>query len=159
MSARILSLTLDEHSGLNLPASLLDERNRAIDALLKDNQFLLTGDGLDTGPYHLSLRTIDKKLILEVCTEARIHCCDIPLLLLPLRSLMKDYHLVCESYYKAVREASAHKIEALDMGRRGLHNEGAEIVQQQLKGTAECDFATARRLFTLMFTLFLPSLR
>jgi uncharacterized protein (UPF0262 family) len=95
----------------------------------------------------------DAKLALEIGSEAGETLAVHILSLTPFRGLLKDYFLICESYYEAIRTATAAQIEAIDMGRRGLHNEGAQFLQDRLKGKVECDSDTARRIFTLITAL------
>ena len=153
-------MALDESTGAHLPVEIVDEQERAIADLLEKNEFRPLKDRAvaDEGPYRINLKTKDQKLVIEIHDQHN-NPCHINLGLKPFQRIMKDYAMVCDSYYKAVREASPQKIEALDMGRRGLHDEGATMLQDNLEGKIECDFPTARRLFTLMYILFVPSLR
>lgn len=161
---KIIAVELDASTGSNLPPELVDEQNRAIADLLVKNDFRPVLDpapadnSASLGPYKINLKSRDQKLIIEINNNEN-NLTSVAISLKPFQRLMKDYAMVCDSYYKAVRQASPHKIEALDMGRRGLHDEGATILQDNLEGKIECDFATARRLFTLMYILFVPSLR
>ncbi len=157
---KIVDISLDESTGMNLPPEIADEQHRAIQDLLVDNEFRPINDNLPSGsgPYRINLKAKDQKLIIEI-DDKKNKSCNISLSLKPFHRIMKDYSMVCDSYYKAVKESSVQKIEALDMGRRGLHDEGAMILQVNLEGKIECDFHTARRLFTLMYVLFVPSLR
>ena len=125
------------------------EREVAIADLLERNSFQPEGAG--RGPYDLRLACVENRLALDITGPEyeRRHI----LSLSPLRGLIKDYQLICESYYEAMREASPTQIEALDMGRRGLHNEAAEILRERLAGKVETDLETARRLFTLICAL------
>jgi len=105
------------------------------------------------GPYHLHLAVQENRLQFDVrdTTEKKLR--DIILSLTPFRTIVKDYFMICESYYDAIKKLSPSQIEALDMGRRGLHNEGSELLRERLEGKIEIDFDTARRLFTLICVL------
>jgi uncharacterized protein (UPF0262 family) len=121
----------------------------AIVDLLASNSFI--PDGAGPGPFRLGLSTQEARLALDVTGpdyERRFL-----LSLSPLRGVIKDYFLLCESYYAAVRNATSSQIEALDMGRRGLHNEGATLLKERLEGKIDVDGDTARRLFTLICAL------
>lgn len=126
------------------------ERSVAIADLLDENVFepLCMADG----PYHIILGVSDGRLVLDVHSaggkKARVL-----LSIAPLRGIIRDYFLICESYYESLKAASCGKIEAIDMGRRGVHNEGSELLQEVLKDRIKVDFATARRLFTLICVL------
>ena len=124
------------------------EREVAIADLLEENRF--QPEGGEGGPYDLRLSREDNRLVLEVSCPGyqRAH----GLSLTPFRGIIKDYFLVCDSYFEAVR-TSPQQIEALDMGRRGLHNEGSELLRERLAGKIELDLETARRLFTLICAL------
>jgi len=153
---RIAEITLDEHSVLARSATVENERTAAISDLLKDNSFTPCS-GL-RGPFALHLAVEENRLRLEIRSLA-----DGPpaggegetilLPLAPFRRIVKDYFLICESYYKAIRTAPPHQIEALDMARRTLHDEGATELQKRLTDKVETDFDTARRLFTLVCVL------
>lgn len=127
------------------------ERRTAIQDLLEANRFVVPGHA--GGPYHLILSVRDAKLVLDIRTEAGEPVMVHLLSLRPLRGLLKDYLLVCDTHFAAARTASPAQIEAIDMGRRGLHNEGAERLAARLAGKVETDFATMRRLFTLITAL------
>ncbi len=105
------------------------------------------------GPYHLILGVEETRLALDIFKEDGTPHGKILLSLAPLRKTVKDYFLVCENYYKAIRTAPPHQIEALDMARRALHDEGARELRQRMEGKVETDFDTARRLFTLVCVL------
>ena len=148
---RLVSITLDEASiGRGTPDQE-HERDIAIYDLVEVNQFQLAGQ--DGGPYALKIALQDGKLALDICDAAGVHLAGHILSLSPLRAILKDYFMICESYYAAIRTATPSQIEAIDMGRRGLHNEGAQILQDRIAGKVECDFDTARRLFTLVTAL------
>ncbi len=127
------------------------ERAVAIYDLTEENYFLPVGD--DSGPYNLHLSIAENRLLFDIRSEADEPVARVTLALLPFRRIVKDYFAVCESYYQAIRTASPSKIEAIDMGRRGLHDEGCEVLRDRLEGKIEIDFDTARRLFTLICVL------
>jgi len=157
-ATRIAEITLDEHSVLARSATVENERAAAISDLLRDNSFMPCS-GL-CGPFALHLAVEENRLRLEIRSLA-----DGPpaggegetilLPLAPFRRIVKDYFLICESYYKAIRERGFAQVEAIDAGRRALHNEGAELLTERLAGKVEIDHATARRLFTLLCVLHL----
>ena len=150
-SGRLASIVLDEASiGRGTPDQE-HERDIAIYDLVEVNQFQLAGQA--GGPYALKIAMQDGKLALDISDAAGTHLAGHILSLSPLRAILKDYFMICESYYAAIRTASPAQIEAIDMGRRGLHNEGAQVLQDRLAGKIECDFDTARRLFTLVTAL------
>lgn len=128
------------------------ERATAIYDLIEENVFRLNGH--KTGPYVLHLGHMNNRLVFDVRSADGDHIITHGLSLSPFRRVIKDYFLVCESYYAAIRSATPEQIEAIDMGRRGIHNEAAGIVVERLSGKIEVDFGTARRLFTLIATLF-----
>jgi uncharacterized protein (UPF0262 family) len=146
---RLQSVELDEESLAAASRDQEQERQIAIFDLLEDNHF--APEGAEGGPYDLRIALIENRLALDITgpNYQRRHI----LSLSPLRSVVRDYHMICESYYQAIRNATPQKIEALDMGRRGLHNEGSALLQQRLAGKVETDQDTARRLFTLICAL------
>lgn len=148
---RLIAVTLDEASIGHGNSEQEHERAVAIYDLTQDNVFGLPDH--DGGPYRLHIGLLDSKLALHVQDEAGVEVASHILSMSPFRGLLKDYFLVCESYYAAVRTANPAQIEAIDMGRRGLHNEGAELLAERLRGKIDCDFDTARRLFTLVTAL------
>ncbi len=148
---RICDITLDERSVVRRAADVEHERAVAIYDLLEDNYFRPVGDY--RGPYRLHLRISDNRLIFDIRDEAGAPLGTVPLPLSPFRRIIKDYFTVCESYFEAIKTASPSKIEAIDMGRRGLHNEGSELLTTRLEDKIELDDNTARRLFTLLCVL------
>jgi uncharacterized protein (UPF0262 family) len=148
---RLVSVTLDDASiGRGAPEQE-HERAVAIYDLIEANSF-----GLPQhvgGPYSLHLSLVSSKLAIEIRTENGQPVITHILSLTPFRRVVKDYFMVCESYYAAIRTASAAQIEAIDMGRRGLHDEAATLLMERLDGKVEIDFDTARRLFTLIMAL------
>ena len=151
MEFRLASITLDEQSVVHRSRAIEQEREVAIYDLLEKNSFRL--EGSEGGPYHLVLGLEENRLVWEVSKEDGSPHGKVHLSLTPLRKVVKDYFLICESYYKAIRTAPPHQIEALDMARRTLHDEGARELQHRLEGKVEIDFDTARRLFTLVCVL------
>jgi uncharacterized protein (UPF0262 family) len=148
---RLVSITLDEASIGRGSADQEHERQVAIYDLLEENWFALPGR--DAGPYGLKIALQESKLALEIVDESGAAIVTHILSLTPFRRLLKDYFFVCESYYAAIRTAMPRQIEAIDMGRRALHDEAADLLIERLKGKIECDRDTARRLFTLMTAL------
>jgi uncharacterized protein (UPF0262 family) len=148
---RLVSVTLDEGSIGRSTADKEHERQIAIYDLLEENSFGVPGH--DAGPYGLKIALQDSKLVLEILDESSAPLVAHILSLTPLRGLLKDYFFVCESYYAAIRTAMPGQIEAIDMGRRALHNEGAQMLIERLKGKIDCDSDTARRIFTLVAAL------
>ena len=151
MEYRLSSITLDEASVVVRSRAIEQEREVAIYDLLEANLFRL--EGSEGGPYHLTLGLEENRLVMDVRLEDGNAHARVLLSLTPLRKTVKDYFLVCENYYKAIRTAPPHQIEALDMARRTLHDEGAKELQACLTGKVETDFDTARRLFTLICVL------
>jgi uncharacterized protein (UPF0262 family) len=146
---RLQSVVLDDESLAAASRDQEQERQIAIFDLLEENVF--APEGAEGGPYDLRIALIEGRLALDITGPGyeRRHL----LSLSPLRGVMKDYRMVCESYYAAIRHATPQKIEALDMGRRGLHNEGSAVLRRRLAGKVEIDVDTARRLFTLICAL------
>jgi uncharacterized protein (UPF0262 family) len=149
--ARLVAVTLDEGSIGRTNAEVEHEREVAIFDLLERNAFAL--EGHDGGPYTLHLSLADNRLVFIVGDTERAPIQHVMLSLSPFRRLVKDYFLVCESYYQAIKTQPASKIEAIDMGRRGIHDEGSQLLLERLKGKIAVDIATAHRLFTLLCAL------
>ncbi|MGA7656012.1 MAG: UPF0262 family protein [Methylocella sp.] len=148
---RLVSVILDEASISRGAADQEHERQIAIYDLIDENSFALPGR--DAGPYGLKIALQDAKLVLEIADESGNPIVAHILSLTPFRGLLKDYFMICESYYAAIRTAMPTQIEAIDMGRRAVHDEAAELLLERLKGKIECDRDTARRLFTLVVAL------
>ena len=148
---RLIAVVLDEASIGRGNPDQEHERLIAIYDLVECNCFGLPGH--DGGPYALVIALEENKLALAVRDSEGAPLIKHILSLTPFKRLLKDYFLVCESYYAAIRTATPAQIEAIDMGRRGLHNEGATLLAERLAGKIECDFDTARRLFTLVTAL------
>ena len=155
-ASRLTHVEIDES---NLPAptpEIEQERRVAIFDLLEDNSFALPARSdrpAASGPYHLFLSIRDKRLVFDVRTEDGDTVAEFHLSLSPFRQVVKDYWQICESYFDAVKKLPPSQIEAIDMARRGIHNEGARVLQERLEGKAEIDIDTARRLFTLICVL------
>ena len=148
---RLCAVKLDEASIGRSNADVEHERSVAIYDLLEDNVFSPVAH--DGGPYALFIGMSDNRLVFDIKLEDGSPVITHLLSLSPFRKLVKDYFLVCESYYQAIRTASPAQIEAIDMGRRGLHNEGSQLLLDRLEGKVQLDFDTARRLFTLVCAL------
>lgn len=151
MEFRLTAITLDEHSVVQRSRAVEQEREIAIYDIIECNTF--RPEGSAGGPYILVLGLEENRLVLDIAQENGTEKNRLTVSLTPLRKTMKDYFLVCENYYKAIRTAPPHQIEALDMARRTLHDEGAVELQKRLKDKVETDFGTARRLFTLVCVL------
>jgi uncharacterized protein (UPF0262 family) len=148
---RLVAVTLDEASIGRGTADQEHERQVAIYDLVEENSFSLPDQ--DAGPYRLNIALHDSKLAFEVCNEQGSPLIVHILSLTPFRSILKDYFMICESYYSAIRTSTSSQIEAIDMGRRGLHNEASNLLIERLQGKIACDHDTARRLFTLVAAL------
>jgi uncharacterized protein (UPF0262 family) len=150
-SKRLIKVLLDEHSIAAASRDVEHERAIAIYDLIEDNCFCPVGH--DGGPYCLTIQIVGNRLVFDISTAAGQAVVAHHLSLTPFRRLVKDYFSICEGYYQAIRTASPSQIEAIDMGRRGLHNEGSELLMERLKDKITVDFDTARRLFTLIAVL------
>jgi len=156
MTNRISAIDLDEKSLARPTPEIEQERRVAIFDLLEENSFGLPkrDDRLvPPGPYRLGLAIRDGRLVFDVATEPGEKVGEFHLSLGPFRQVVKDYFQICESYFEAVKRLPPSQIEAIDMARRGIHNEGARVLQERLEGKAEVDKDTARRLFTLICVL------
>jgi uncharacterized protein (UPF0262 family) len=151
---RIIDIVLDEESVARRSPEVEHERAVALFDLIEENDFALVGT---PGPYRLRIGIFEQRLVFDVRDAHDNKLRDIVLSLTPFRKVVKDYFLVCESYYAAIKKLSPSQIEALDMGRRGLHNEGSELLRERLDGKIEIDLDTARRLFTLICALHITS--
>jgi uncharacterized protein (UPF0262 family) len=148
----LVAVTLDKETIGQGPPDVEHERRVAIYDLLEKNRFVLS-DYAEDGPYNLRLQIIDRRLVLAVDRQDGVPLMTHILSMTSLRRIVRDYFLICESYYSAIRTATPSQIEAIDMGRRGLHDEGSHLLIQRLDGKIEVDFETARRLFTLISVL------
>jgi uncharacterized protein (UPF0262 family) len=152
---RIIDVKLDDRTIIWRNADVEQERRVAIFDLLEGNSFKPLGDypGDYGGPYKLVLRVEEGRLVIELATTDDAPLETIVLPLSPFRRIVRDYFAICDSYYKAIRAATPTQIETVDMARRGIHNDAAELLAERLAGKAEVDFDTARRLFTLICVL------
>ena len=155
-SDRLIEVTLDD-SGLAPPTPEIEQERRvAIYDLLEENRFALPAREdrrAPPGPYRLTLAIRERRLVFALATDAADEVGEFHLSLTPFNQVVKDYFQICESYFDAVKRLPAGQIEAIDMGRRGIHNEGSRILLERLKGKVETDMGTARRLFTLICVL------
>lgn len=149
--ARLIDVELDETIGRSTP-DVEHERAVAIFDLIEENHFRPVSDS-GTGPYRLKLSLAESRLVFAISREDGTTVVTHILSLTPLRRIVKDYYMICESYYEAIRSSTPSQIEAIDMGRRGLHNEGSQTLMDRLAGKIDIDFDTARRLFTLVCVL------
>ncbi len=148
---RLIDVELDETIGRSTP-DVEHERAVAIFDLIEENSFRPVADEYG-GPYRLKLSLAESRLVFAVSREDGASVVTHILSLTPFRRIVKDYYMICESYYDAIRSATPSHIEAIDMGRRGLHNEGSQTLLDRLSGKIDIDFDTARRLFTLVCVL------
>jgi uncharacterized protein (UPF0262 family) len=148
---RLCDVVLDDTIGRATP-DVEHERAVAIFDLIEENTFEPIGHA--GGPYRLNISLLDSKLVFAISTEAGDTVATHILSLTPFRRIVKDYFLICESYYQAIRSSTPSQIEAIDMGRRGIHNEGSQTLMDRLSGKIKFDFDTARRLFTLVCVLY-----
>lgn len=146
---RLQSIELDEESLSAANRDQEQERQVAIFDLLEENYF--EPAGAETGPYDVKIALVENRLAMAITGPGyeQTHL----LSLSPFKTVIRDYFMICESYYAAIRNATPSQIEALDMGRRGLHNEGSSLLQARLEGKVKTDLDTARRLFTLICAL------
>lgn len=154
--SRICHIEIDD-TGLAAPTpAIAQERSVAIFDLLEDNSLTLPpreGHPVVDGPYRLALGIREGRLVFDLTTETSQKAAEFHLSMGPFRQVVKDYFQICESYFEAVKRLPPSQIEAIDMARRGIHNEGARTLQERLSGKAEIDIDTARRLFTLICVL------
>jgi uncharacterized protein (UPF0262 family) len=150
---RIASIELDEKTVARRTREIEQEREIAIYDLLEENSFAPAGSA--GGPYRLVLGITENRLVFDIRLEDDASHGRVMLSLTPFHRVVKDYFLVCESYYKAIRTAPPSQIETLDMSRRAIHNEGSKLLRERLTGKIDVDFDTARRLFTLICVLHL----
>jgi uncharacterized protein (UPF0262 family) len=150
---RIAGITLDEHTVVRRSPDIEHERAVAIFDLLEQNHFAPASGR--NGPFHLHLAIEENRLSIEVRSAANCSSETILLPLAPFRGIVRDYFMVCESYYEAIRRSSLAQIEAIDIGRRSLHDEGSALLMERLTDKVVVDHDTARRLFTLICVLHL----
>jgi uncharacterized protein (UPF0262 family) len=151
---RLIAVHIDESSLGASSAESERERDIAIYDLLAENRFGTPKGG--PGPYRLTLAVVQNKLVFDVKDEADNAVVTHLLALGPFRQIVSEYRRICDRHYAAIKSASPSQIEAIDMGRRGMHNLAATLLMERLKGKIEMDFATARRLFTLIVALHWP---
>jgi uncharacterized protein (UPF0262 family) len=152
-ASRLSRVVLAGEALTRLSPILEADRAQAVADLEAENEFALLGPRAEPGPYALRLSIQEGRLVFDIRRTDEKPIGAVLLALGPFRSLIKDYQLLVESYIKAVEEGREARIQAIDMGRRGLHNEGAELMMQRLDGKIAIDFETARRLFTLVCVL------
>jgi len=154
--SRLVHVEIDD-SGLPAPTPEIDqERKVAIYDLIEENSFDLPeieGRDVPKGPFKLFLSITQGRLVFDIQTEQDEKVAEFHLSLSPFRQVIKDYFQICEAYFDAVKRLPTSQIEAIDMGRRGIHDEGSRVVQERLEGKVVIDRATARRLFTLICVL------
>ncbi|WP_084409798.1 UPF0262 family protein [Fulvimarina manganoxydans] len=148
---RLVDVELDDTIGRATP-DVEHERNVAIFDLIEENVFNPAG-APENGRFKLKLSLVDKRLVFDIRNEADEPLVTHILSLTPFRKVIKDYFMICDSYYEAIRSATPQQIEAIDMGRRGIHNDGSTTLMERLKGKIDVDLDTARRLFTLICVL------
>lgn len=148
---RLISVDLDEAVFERVNRDIDHEREIAIFDLIEDNSFGIIGH--EGGPYRLTLSIQNGKLFFDIRDSENAPLTTFILAVGPFRKVIKDYFLICESYFTAIKTASPSRIEAIDMGRRGLHNEGSQFLLERLQDKVDVDFQTARRLFTLICAL------
>jgi uncharacterized protein (UPF0262 family) len=152
---RIEEIEIDD-GGLAPPTPQIEQERRvAIFDLLEENSFALPereGRPTPVGPYHVKLAIRERRLVFEISTQAN-PAAEFHLALGPFRQVVRDYFQICESYFDSVKNLPPGQIEAIDMARRGIHDEGARVLQERLEGKAKLDHATSRRLFTLICVL------
>ncbi|MDB6180617.1 UPF0262 family protein [Paracoccus fistulariae] len=154
--SRISRINIDDSAVAPVTPEMEQERRVAVFDLIEDNSFSVPGrddQPVPPGPYALDLAIREGRLVCDVQTENGAKVVEFHLSLGPFRQVVKDYFQICESYFDAVKRLPPAQIEAIDMARRGIHNEGARTLQERLEGKAELDIDTARRLFTLICAL------
>lgn len=149
----LVRIDLDERSFLRRRPEVEHEREVALFDLLEENLFCLRGEGACPGPYHLRLALREDRLVFDIRDTGDAPQKEVTLPIRPFRMVIKDYFLVCESYFDAIKTSSPSQIEAIDMGRRALHNEGATMLEERLREHVDLDHTTARRFFTLLCIL------
>ncbi|MGB1234511.1 MAG: UPF0262 family protein [Planktomarina sp.] len=150
---RLIQIDLDDAALPPPTPEIAKERKVAVFDLLEDNAFALPQEDRPDGPYKLALGIRDRRLVFDLTTKADAKAAEFHLSLGPFRQVVKDYFQICEIYFDAVKTQGAGQIETIDMARRGIHDEGARILDERLNGKAVVDHATARRLFTLICVL------
>ena len=148
---RIAQITLDENTVIRRSPDIEHERRIAIYDLLEANSFQPVGEF--EGPYNVLMGMEENRLELNIRNSDDVPLTRVLVPLMPFRRIIKDYFTICESYFQAIKTAQPSKIEAIDMGRRGLHNDGSDLLRERLEGKIVVDNETARRLFTLICIL------
>ncbi len=148
---RLISVEIDAATLMATTPDAEHERRVAIFDLIEENSFGLSG--ADDGPYRLKIGQIERRLAFVISAEDARELHTFILSLGPFRGVIRDYFMICDSYYEAIRTQTPHQIEAIDMARRGIHNEGSELLIERLAGKIDIDHLTARRLFTLICAL------
>ncbi len=148
---RLVSIEIDDETLAASGPDAEHERRVAIFDLIEENSFEV--EGKDAGPYSLHLAMQERKLVFDIRLENGENAHVFLLSMTPFRGVIRDYFMICESYYDAIRSSTTHQIEAIDMARRGIHNEGSDLVAARLEGKVKVDFDTSRRLFTLICAL------
>ncbi len=156
MTSAIKSITLHYPDGIK-PAAMANEQDRAIADLCSGGHFAFHSD--NHPPYHIDLSIYNKQLVLKASDEHGVERPHLVLSLSPYRSIIKDYFMMIESYERARMEGNQQKLEPIDMARRGLHNEAADLMIDRLKDKIEMDHETARRFFTLICVLHMDQAR
>ena len=151
MTGRLVAVELDEVSIARSRSYIEHERATAIHDLIADNAFQPVGKSGTA--FRLRLSIVEQKLVFDIALADRTPVVRHILSLTPFSRVVKDYFIICDSYYAAIRTAGPAQIEAIDMGRRGIHNEGSTLLRDRLDGKIDVDFETARRLFTLVCAL------
>ena len=154
---RLVSVEIDDETLAASGPDAEHERRVAIFDLIEENSFEVIDK--DVGPYVLHLSMQERKLVFDIRTEFGDAVHVFLLSMSPFRGVIRDYFMICESYYEAIRNSTPHQIEAIDMARRGIHNEGSELVAERLQGKVTVDFDTSRRLFTLICALHAGQIR
>lgn len=154
---RLMAVDIDEETLAASGPDAEHERRVAIFDLIEENSFEL--EGVEKGPYRLYLSMQEKKLVFDIKDEGESQIHIFILSMTPFRGVIRDYFMICESYYDAIRNSTPHQIEAIDMARRGIHNEGSELLAGRLEGKVKVDFDTSRRLFTLICALHAGQIR
>ena len=149
----IIDIILDNRSIVAHNADVEVERHKVISDLLQDNSFRFARDGAAAGPYRLRLALEQDRLAIGVTCSVSGQCEDLRLPLAPLRKHVQDYVIICDNFYKAAREGQIHRLEAIDEGRRSIHDEAAEALAGALADKVVLDKMTARRLFSLVYVL------
>ena len=153
---RLKGVHLQEERPRARTPEIQQELDVAIFDLVEENQFRICpreDQEILPGPYEMGIGMADRMLVMELATESGETAAAFHLSLSPLRAVIKDYFAICESYFDAVKRLPPSRIEAIDMGRRGIHNDGARILAERLEGKVELDHDTARRLFTVVCAL------